>query len=164
MPFCFTRLLPAILGSCLLIQLTAADGDPSLPNGDLIAEHRQAKEASILDSIASLFGGGTEANPKKPQSAIPRPGPIYRPPLNPVIRRQQQKQQQAASQQRPLVIQPPKTFKKPFYPPAPVRLATSETNRNSVVQPGRIIFLILIIFHIKYKNKGGCFVQLIHQV
>jgi hypothetical protein len=130
------RLLPAILGSCLLIQLTAADGDPSLPNNvDLIAEHRQGKEASILDSIASLFGAGETKKPVGPPPS--RPGPIYRPPQNPPIRRQQQQnQQQAASFQRPLAVKPPVSFKKPFYPPVPTRLATSETNRNSVVQPG----------------------------
>ena len=138
----FYRLLPTILGSLLLAHLAAGDGDPSLPNSDLLAaEHRQAKEASILDSIASLFGAGETKKPVGPPPGKRPLGPVYRPPLNPPIRRQQQQngQLQAASIQRPLAVKPPVTFKKPFYPPAPVappRLQTSETNRNAVVQPG----------------------------
>ena len=143
----FARLLPTILGSFLLAHLAAADGDPSLPNPDLLAaEHRQAKEASILDSIASLFGAGETKKPVGPPPGQRPLGPIYRGPQNPPIRRQQQhnEQLQAASIQRPLAVKPPVTFKKPFYPPAvvPPRLQTSETNRNAVVQPGRLIFSV----------------------
>ena len=148
---CLIRIPPFLLGSlscCLLILpcTTVADSDPGpIPSAELAAEHRTGKEASLLDSIASIFVG--ESKPavpvKKPIGPPPRPGPIYRPAGGPpsIPVRRQQTQQQAASIQRPLAVKPPQTFnKKPFFPPAgPSRLSTSETNRNSIVQPGQII-------------------------
>ena len=126
---------------CSLIAIfhhceAAADADAILT-----AEHRTAKEASILDSIASLFGAGDPTiNPKKPAGPPPKPGPIYRGPVKPPVRRQQQ----AASIQRPVALKPPTGFKQPFFPQPP-KLATLDTKRNTVVQPGKSFLVLLSV-------------------
>ena len=80
----------------------------SLPVDLLPAEHRaegarSAEPDSLLDSIASLFGGGPKIAQKK---SGPRPGPVYRPQASPGLQHQQQ------SVQRPVAVAPPATFTK----------------------------------------------------
>ena len=91
--------------------VTSQSGD--LPLDLLPAEHRSesgrsAEPESLLDSIASLFGGGQKAAQKK---IGPRPGPVYRPQSH----HQAHLQAQQQSIQRPVAVAPPATFnKKPF--------------------------------------------------
>ena len=80
----------------------------------LPAEHRSeagrsAEPDSLLDSIASLFGGGPKVAQKK---AGPRPGPVYRPQARPQAGHHQHQQQ---SVHRPVAVAPPAAFNnKPF--------------------------------------------------
>jgi len=85
----------------------------NVPTDLLPAEHRSeggrsAQPDSLLDSIASLFGGGPKVAQKK---TGPRPGPVYRPQVNPGLHHQHQQQ----SVHRPVAVAPPATFNnKPF--------------------------------------------------
>ena len=91
--------------------VTSQSGD--LPSDLLPVEHRSesgrsAEPESLLDSIASLFGGGQKTAQKK---IGPRPGPVYRPQSH----HQPHLQAQQQSIQRPVAVAPPATFnKKPF--------------------------------------------------
>lgn len=84
----------------------------------LPAEHRSeagrsAEPDSLLESIASLFGGGQKVAQKK---VGPRPGPVYRPQARPQNVHHQHQQHQQQSVHRPVAVAPPATFNnnKPF--------------------------------------------------
>lgn len=106
------------LASVILLLLAevrpeAVSSQAGTPVDLLPAEHRSeagrsAEPDSLLDSIASLFGGGPKVAQKK---AGPRPGPVYRPQARP-----QHHQQQQSSVHRPVAVAPPSTFSnnKPF--------------------------------------------------
>lgn len=106
------------LASVILLLLAevrpeAVTSQAGTPVDLLPAEHRSeagrsAEPDSLLESIASLFGGGPKVAQKK---AGPRPGPVYRPQARP-----QHHQQQQQSVHRPVAVAPPATFNnnKPF--------------------------------------------------
>ena len=97
------------LASVILLLLAevrpeAVSSQAGTPVDLLPAEHRSeagrsAEPDSLLDSIASLFGGGPKVAQKK---AGPRPGPVYRPQARP-----QHHQQQQSSVHRPVAVAPP---------------------------------------------------------
>jgi len=120
-----------LVAGCILLTAVVKAQLPSPAGSETLdAEHRSAKAAEpFLDQIASLFGVGAD---KKAGPAPPR-SPVYRPNGPPPPRRQQQRP--AASLQRPVAVQPPKSFPKPFFPPqAPSRISASGSNLAPVSQ------------------------------
>ena len=110
-----TTLASVILLFLASVRPEAVTSQAGAPVDLLPAEHRSeagrsAEPDSLLESIASLFGGGQKVAQKK---VGPRPGPVYRPQARPQAGPHQHQQQ---SVQRPVAVAPPATFnnKKPF--------------------------------------------------
>ena len=111
-----TTLASVILLFLASVRPEAVTSQAGPPVDLLPAEHRSeagrsAEPDSLLESIASLFGGGQKVAQKK---VGPRPGPVYRPQARPQAGHHHQHQQQSVH--RPVAVAPPATFNnnKPF--------------------------------------------------
>ena len=110
-----TTLASVILLILATVRPEAVTSQAGTPVDLIPAEHRSeagrsAEPDSLLESIASLFGGGQKVAQKK---VGPRPGPVYRPQARPQAGHHQHQQQ---SVHRPVAVAPPATFNnnKPF--------------------------------------------------
>ena len=105
-----TTLASVIVLLLASVRPEAVSSQAGTPVDLLPAEHRSeagrsAEPDSLLESIASLFGGGPKVAQKK---VGPRPvGPVYRPQARPQSGLHQQQQQ---SVHRPVAVAPPATF------------------------------------------------------
>ena len=104
-------LAPVILLLLASVRPEAVTSQAGTPVDLLPAEHRSeagrsAEPDSLLESIASLFGGGQKVAQKK---VGPRPGPVYRPQARPQGGHHQQQHLQQ-SVHRPVAVAPPATF------------------------------------------------------